>query len=512
MWRDKREKQVTAIVTHAGRSSQDFIDSAVMLAVSLKRHLPEYPRFAIAVRGMTEENQQTLERAGWTVFLVDDWSEFQQNADPPVVQLQPNATTRAILFQEASKLLSQRKYDAKYDAENDAEYDAGEEYQRKYDAEYDVNFDAGEGYSTEEDPTATDSFFWRWREAFEKLNIFRLPFGRVLYLDADTYVMNHNLRVLLKSTPLPDGNIGMVKDGCSDAYNSGVMLFKPDRVMFTRMLKMAAGVMSGALEQMHDQPIINEVYKGRVTEIEKKYNCLDRTGRTAVAECAQSCNEVVVAHFTGLPKPATADPHFLDIVRRPYSPILHCFNTNHGSCGVWSKYYCDLEANKGSLTKRLRRSMGATGSCCHTPRPGRHTVPHDPPECRDGCPSQVTVDGWADTKEVFNKTNLPSDPILNAGRPIFVGPQTYMSQSSQFSMTYLFYLKPYGNWVIGSDYKASAGWAYAHKRGSCPSDTKQWKDAATRKVVNTSVSVVPDSTITADMVFDLLSESGEWIN
>jgi hypothetical protein len=44
----------------------------------------------------------------------------------------------------------------------------------------------------------------------------------------------------------------MVKDGCSDMYNSGVMLFKPDRAMFTKMLKMTAGVMSGELEEMHD--------------------------------------------------------------------------------------------------------------------------------------------------------------------------------------------------------------------------------------------------------------------
>jgi hypothetical protein len=122
------------------------------------------------------------------------------------------------------------------------------------------------------------------------------------------------------------------------------------------------------------------------------------------------------------------------------------------------------------------------------------------------------VDGWASRKELFNKTNLLSDPILNAGRPIFVGPDTYFTDTTELEPTYLFYLKPYGNWVIGKDYKATAGWAYAHQRGSCPSDTKEWKDAATRTASNTSVSVTPDSPITADMVLDLLSGSREWIN
>jgi len=474
------EKEVTAIVTHAGKNSQEFIDMAVMLAVSLKRHVPDYPRFAIAVRGMTETNQETLSKAGWTVVLVDDWSELQQREKAslvPPVQLKRNGTAGAApppgLAQRGLELLA---YEPKHDE---------------------------------------DRFFWRWADAFEKLNMFRLPFGRVLYLDADTYVMSDQLGFLLNSTTLPDGNIGMVHDGCRTGaaqdgeYNSGVMLFKPHRGMFTKMLKVVGGVMSGALEEKPDQPIINEVYKGRVSALDRKYNCIDLTGRTAAAECAQKCKEVVVAHFTGLPKPATADAKFLDIVRRPYSPMLHCFNTNHGSCGAWSEYYCDVRQNRRALTRRLRNTVEATGGCCHTPRQA-----DDPPECRDGCPSQVRVDGWmpvAAVRGVFNKTNLPSDPILNAGRPIYVGPAIAAGADVNGSMSYIWYLKPYGNWVIGFDYTTTVAWTYSHERASCPSDTSVWKSVQARKVVNTTVSVVPDSPITADMVLDLKSRSGAWM-
>jgi len=167
--------------------------------------------------------------------------------------------------------------------------------------------------TAESEPAHGDRFFWRWGDVFEKLNIFRLPFGRVLYLDADTYVMNDQLGFLLNTTKLPEGHIGMVHDGCRTGaaqdgeYNSGVMLFRPDRRMFIKLLKVVGGVMSGSLEGKPDQPIINEAYKGQVKALDRKYNCIDRTGRTATVECAQNCKEVVVTHFTGLPKPASAD-------------------------------------------------------------------------------------------------------------------------------------------------------------------------------------------------------------
>ncbi|CAK0888012.1 unnamed protein product, partial [Prorocentrum cordatum] len=66
-----------------------------------------------------------------------------------------------------------------------------------------------------------DRFQYRWKDSFEKLNIFRLPFGRVLFLDADTYVFNDGINLLLNSTVVPDGHVAMAPDGCKTNQRTG---------------------------------------------------------------------------------------------------------------------------------------------------------------------------------------------------------------------------------------------------------------------------------------------------
>ena len=51
--------------THAGKNQQECIDHAVMLGVSLKRHMPGDIKFALRVKEMS--------KAGWHVVLVADW-------------------------------------------------------------------------------------------------------------------------------------------------------------------------------------------------------------------------------------------------------------------------------------------------------------------------------------------------------------------------------------------------------------------------------------------------------
>jgi hypothetical protein len=435
---DPASGNTTAIVTHAGKNQQEFIDMAVMLAISLKRHVPGYPMVALGVQGMTEANKAVLTRAGWHVLLVEDWTGIDE------------------MFPHCGR------------------------------------------------QCADDTFLHRWQDAVEKLNIFRLNFDRVLFLDADTYVVSDKLGSLLKSPDLPDGNIGMVRDGCHTEFNSGVMLFRPSSANFRKMVEMVAGAMTGNTTKMHDQPIINRVYEGRITELDKMYNCMDATGSTHDAECHKPCKEVVVSHFTGLPKPAKADVDFLDIVRRPRSPIQHCFATNHGSCSAWATYFCDLSVHKKSLTKHLRRSIGATGGCCHTPRRKK-----DPSECQDECPNQVKF--VSDTAfhflGVFNKTNIVPDPVKHAERPIYMGPDN----------AYLFYMKPALRWVVGPDVKSDSSWTVAKGRASCPSETAQWMAPGSQsgskalEDVNATVHAVNDTSIADDMIFDSQSKSRGWI-
>jgi len=71
-------------------------------------------------------------------------------------------------------------------------------------------------------------FMKRWHDSFEKINIFRLGFGRVLFFDADTYVFSPRVKELITKARLKKGHIARAPDGCKDEFNSGVRLFRPD--------------------------------------------------------------------------------------------------------------------------------------------------------------------------------------------------------------------------------------------------------------------------------------------
>jgi len=108
----------TAVVTFAGRGNTEHIDGAVMLGMSVQKHLPEYVRVAMIIEGMDQNNRIRLRKAGWKLVTVPDW---------------------------------------------ESEY-------------------CGEGCDQE--------FLGRWHDSFEKVNAFRLPFKRVLFMDSDTYIFS----------------------------------------------------------------------------------------------------------------------------------------------------------------------------------------------------------------------------------------------------------------------------------------------------------------------------------
>ncbi|CAK0881082.1 unnamed protein product [Prorocentrum cordatum] len=80
-------------------------------------------------------------------------------------------------------------------------------------------------------------FLGRWHDSFEKINCFRLPFKRALFLDSDTYIFSSRILELIKND-VPDDHIAMAKDGCKDEFNSGVMFYKPSLDVFANMLKL----------------------------------------------------------------------------------------------------------------------------------------------------------------------------------------------------------------------------------------------------------------------------------
>merc|ERR1719291_465755 len=98
-----------------------------------------------------------------------------------------------------------------------------------------------------------NEFLSRYQDSWERLNAFRLPVGRVLYMDADTYVANDKLGYLLNSTDTPPGNIGAIPSsytprgeaGCRTGFSSSVMLFRPDLNRYRWMMFEVARMLAG---------------------------------------------------------------------------------------------------------------------------------------------------------------------------------------------------------------------------------------------------------------------------
>ncbi|CAK0866348.1 unnamed protein product [Prorocentrum cordatum] len=414
-----------------------------MLGVSLKRHMPDYPRIVLGVKGMTDANQAVLQEAGWHVVLVADW-RF-----PDVLCSAGNTSC--------------------------------------------IDY----------------SFILQQQDSMERLNVFRLPIGRVLYMDADTYVASGELNSLLNGTvkdPVPEGNIGMVPNACNRLkvhgvtapYSAGVMLFKPSLEKYQSMLVKVAEVMVGNATEMNDEQIINDVWEKQATALDKKYNCMDPWDLQKADKCQTRCTEVVVSHFFGGPKPAIADEKFLSFVRKPSGPFEQCSAMNHGSCNAWQNFYCDLVDNLAMLTRPLQQSIKRLGSCCHAP-----ALESDPSDChseQEDCAETVSFNNiyklnrsvnlekqapWFGnytkvTKVVKGNSTFVPDPLFHGGRPIYAGPNGY----------HLFYALESKYWMVGKNVAAArarsgkelvGNWlpeSYAydyHMHTRCPEYTNNWK-------------------------------------
>jgi len=293
--------QLAGIVTHAGKKGGDYMDHAIMLGRSLSERLPEIPRVAITVEGISEGNKEALRRAGWHLVQVEDWG--------------------------------------------------GEHCGEKCAA----------------------NFLGRWADSFEKLHAFRIPFRRVLFMDADTYVFKSELRDVITSTSLLEGEIAMVRDMCKqkgdeEEFNSGVMLYEPSLSAFAGMLARIAERRSdldnGDYGNILDQRIINVEYRDRVVELPPRFNCVD--AGSGGRRCHKKClDEFVVAHFTGLPKPTRADVYRLKLVRDEERTAVDevCQGSNKGCCDRWADFFCAMKNESAYLSGRLQRMLEKAGEC-----------------------------------------------------------------------------------------------------------------------------------------------------
>jgi len=405
-------RELTAIVTHAGKNHQEYIDMCIMLGKSLEKNAPGVPKVAMIIAGMRMDYQVLLRQAGWRVLKVDD-------VDPCSDGIQ----------------------------------------------HCDSHFHA------------------RWQDSFEKLNIFRLPFARILFLDADTYVFNDGINLLLNSTLVPEGHVAMAPDGCKTnlktggaEYNSGVMVFKPSLEIFQNMLEMIS-VRSG--DEMLDQNIINDAFQGKVVELEKQFDCIDPVGvppglkRPCHASHLCKKKQVVISHFTGMFKPTKANPFYLRLVQQPASFKATCENTNHGGCQKWAEYYCAMHQNRKHLTPELQDALEVAGGCCLGKGAARnkectHSTIFN--EKTDSCPRVIDFSThdpelpWL--SEYYISKSVPTE--FHDNRPI------YTSTNSEMSM-YMYYIASKKNWMVGPDPMVDGAHTYAHANALCPHDANNWK-------------------------------------
>jgi hypothetical protein len=321
-------------------------------------------------------------------------------------------------------------------------------------------------------------FLGRWHDSFEKINAFRLPFKRVLFLDADTYIFKDRIRWLAELQLPTIEHIAMAKDGCKDEYNSGVMFFKPDVDVFRSMLKMVA---QRRREQILDQNLINDYYRGMIVEVDRKFNCVDTVGIQPgqTEPCDQHCTKgAVVAHFTGHPKPTAAKRRLLELVRRPNAPALACVNTNFGSCGKWSELYCDIRTHSARLSPELRAQLKNTGTCCHphmmTKREKKKmSLKNVGFETCQECPATMRLSAPNPNLSAlagsYVKTTLQS-PKFNGGRPIYLN----LDSDVKNAPVYMFFMQEKLAWAIGGDYSQNVVFGYAGMEAQCPRDTRFW--------------------------------------
>lgn len=206
------------------------------------------------------------------------------------------------------------------------------------------------------------NFLGRWGDSFEKINVWRFPFERVLFLDSDMYVFSDEINDIL-NTQIGPNQIAMTPDGCKPEHNSGMLLFRPDLGVFSRLMQQIALHQNGGREVL-DQTIINLEYHGSIVSMHKKYNCIDYS---ADKHCILHCGEdTVVAHFTGTPKPTRQSTWNLERVRA-LNGSAACMGTNLGCCGMWPLYFCEMKRNLHMLSFRLQLALNKTGPCMLEP-------------------------------------------------------------------------------------------------------------------------------------------------
>lgn len=134
---------------------------------------------------------------------------------------------------------------------------------------------------------------------YAKLEVFRLPYARVVYLDADVLP----LATLdgLMTHPLQEGGIAAAPDaGWPDIFNLGVLVVAPNEETYSGLVTAAA---EGALFDGADQGLLNTHFEDNWTRLPYVYNVTPSTLYEYAPAHAHFKKAIKAYHFAGAAKP-----------------------------------------------------------------------------------------------------------------------------------------------------------------------------------------------------------------
>jgi hypothetical protein len=185
----------------------------------------------------------------------------------------------------------------------------------------------------------------RFKKVFSKLNIWRLPVKRVVFLDADMVVLKNIDELFTPGEPvfraspdkLWDGNAKSVLISSTGIFNSGLLVIEPSMATFKDMLQKLPSITAnekyGKFADGSDQGFLNKYYEKEWVGdaiLDTKYNTM---WWYAMVHYQCQMDKISVLHNVGEPKPWMKEKKqsVLTTIEHPFTWIEK--NLHEGMCG-----------------------------------------------------------------------------------------------------------------------------------------------------------------------------------
>mmetsp|Transcript_110436 Transcript_110436/g.219528 ORF Transcript_110436/g.219528 Transcript_110436/m.219528 type:complete len:464 (+) Transcript_110436:142-1533(+) len=187
-------------------------------------------------------------------------------------------------------------------------------------------------------------------DSLAKMNVFRVKVKKALWMDADMYVWDDPFRKVLEDTDLKQGHIAMVKNADGKASDTGLMLLRPSLQKYANLRESVMLPWPQKYLNIVDKSVINSEFKGKVVDLETRFN---------IHGSIKPCADVVAAQYTGTNKPTLADAKNLQMVSKGYQTD----DPHYLKCPkLYKEYFCVLKNAINYLSKELQHAVNKAGS------------------------------------------------------------------------------------------------------------------------------------------------------